>query len=392
MDAYNHFEYGDECFMFLDFNIDSSIFSILRKQPLKIAPGIYLASTPQHVLGLPAGKYEDSKVNVGLAEWFYPGFTFGSGIVNVCIKMDKTIPVEIRKRYFWLMIGALYLAKPLHMKIAGGFSYGNEEEGFLGKSPCKIPNQSNISLEMCFPSNDKCSLCYTEDDFKQAGIYFSRLIEINESRQTAPRPFFIIKAFLEAIFFERLVYASTIFSKLFPLIDSFSGNTLYKHEQYVSNRLSIFLNKIPSVFLERALTQEEIRMRIASIWRYHRGPDLHGYLKEIEFSKIGKSDQVVSQSELKDLFDLMEFSRLLIIKMIMLDEITFQDYCKIPLPLQRYSSSDEKMKSDQDREIKVKEFFDKSFLNTLSSMAYSDFKDTYMAENLEKNEELAVNN
>jgi hypothetical protein len=49
-------------------------------------------------------------------------------------------------RYFWLMIEALYLTKPLYINIAGSFSYGNEEDGFLGRTPGRIPHKSNISL------------------------------------------------------------------------------------------------------------------------------------------------------------------------------------------------------------------------------------------------------
>lgn len=62
------FAFDDRCFLFLNFKIDGSLFHQL---PIELAPGIYLASTPQHALALAAGKRADAKENIALAEWVW---------------------------------------------------------------------------------------------------------------------------------------------------------------------------------------------------------------------------------------------------------------------------------------------------------------------------------
>ena len=224
------------------------------------------------------------------------------------------------------MVSALYLTKPLYINIAGGFSYGNEEEGFLGRTPSRILKKSNISIDTFFShAKGENLLQYNEEDLKQAGVYFARFVEIFNSRKTASRPHYVLKAFFEATLWEHSVYASTSFSKLLPLIDSFTGNPTHKHEQKASTRLGLFLKELPSKFLKKPLSEEEIKSRVASIWQHHRGPDLHGYLKEPDAITSQDSNKIPADSEeLKDLFDLMEFSRLAIIKMLLLDDNFFQ--------------------------------------------------------------------
>ncbi len=172
------------------------------------------------------------------------------------------------------MVSALYLTKPLYINIAGGFSYGNEE---------------NL-------------LQYNEDDLKQAGVYFARFVQIFNARKTTPRPYYVLKAFFEATLWEHSIYASTSFSKLFPLIDSFTGNPTHKHEKQASTRLNLFLKEVPSRLLDKPLPEEEIKSRLASIWQLHRAPDLHGYLKEPDLpSSNGSNKKPVDNAELKDL-------------------------------------------------------------------------------------------
>jgi len=365
-----HFSFGDKCFLFTHFKIDGSLF---HKLPIELAPGIYLARTPQHALAQAAGRGSTERENIALAEWVYPGYGLGMGIVNACIKVDTTIPEHLRDRYFWLMVSALYLIKPIYMNISGSFSYGNAKEGFLGRTPSRILHKSNMSLDTFFSGVNL--LQYNEEEFKQARVYFERFVEIFNSRKTAPRPYYVLKAFFEATLWEPSIYASTSFSKLLPLIDSFTGNPTHKHELKASTRLSFFLKGLPSKFLKQPLSEEEIKLRIASIWQLHRGPDLHGYLKEPDTITSQDSNKIPADSEeLKDLFDLMEFSRLAIIKMLLLDERSFKEFCQIPIPKRRYSSKEERLADEASREELGKQFFeDKFYPNPKELLAYTDF-------------------
>ena len=371
----DEFDFDDKCFLFLNFKIDGSLFHQL---PIELAPGIYLASTPQHALAQAAGKGSTERENIALAEWVYPGYGLGMGIVNACIKIDSTVPSNLRDRYFWLMASALYLTKPLYINIAGGFSYGNEEEGFLGRTPSRILKKSNISLNTFFShAYGENLLQYNEEDLKQAGVYFARFVEIFNSRKTASRPYYVLKAFFEATLWENSVYASTSFSKLLPLIDSFTGNPTHKHELKASTRLALFLKELPSKFLKKPLSEEEIKSRVASIWQLHRGPDLHGYLKEPDAMTAQDSNKIPADSEeLKDLFDLMEFSRLAIIKMLLLDDGSFKEYCEIPIPKRKYSSKEERVADETTRDELGKRFFeDKSYPHPKELLAYTDFSE-----------------
>ncbi len=378
------FSFGDRCFLFLHFKIDGSFF---HKLPIELAPGIYLASTPQHALAQAAGKGSTERENIALAEWVYPGYGLGMGIVNACIKIDTTVPAHLRDRYFWLMASALYLTKPLYIKIAGGFTYGNEENGFLGRTPSRILHKSNISLDtFSSHANGENILQYNEENLKQAGVCFARFVEIFNSKKTAPRPYYILKAFFEATLWERSIYASTTFSKLFPLIDSFTGNPTHKHEKQASTRLSLFLKEVPSLLLDKPLFEEEIKSRIASIWQLHRAPDLHGYLKEPDLpSSSDSTKNLMDSGELKDLFDLMEFSRVAIIKMLLLDEASFQEYCQIPIPRRMYGPGNEKATDEAAREEAAKRFFEnKSYPSPEEMFAYTDF--AVVAESKEEEE------
>lgn len=369
----DQFFYHDSCYLFLNFKIDSSLFHQL---PIEIVPGISLASTPQHALGSATGKGSTERENIALAEWVYPGFGLGMGIINACIRIDASVPTNLRNRYFWFMMSALYLTKPLYMNISGSFLYGNEEEGFLGRTPSRILHKSNISLNTFFShSMGENLLQYTIEDLKQSAVYFTRFVEIFNSREAAPRPYYVLKAFFEATLWEHSIYASTSFSKLFPLIDSFTGNPTHKHDLKVSTRLSHFLIELPSQFRDKPLSEEEIKSRLATIWQKHRGPDLHGFLKEPAHRSSQDSNMIPTDSqELKDLFDLMEISRLAIIKMLLLNGSSFKEYCAIPIPKRSYSSQQEKSADECSRDELAKQFFeDKTYPHPKELLAYTDF-------------------
>lgn len=367
------FAQDDKCLLFSDIRIDPSLFS---KLPIELAPGISLALTPQHALACAAGRGPSKERNIGLAAWVYPGYGLEMGICNACLKIDATVPAALSDRYFWFMVEALYLTKPLHMHMAGSFAYGNEEDGFLGGTPKRIDHRSNISLNPFFShAKGENLLQYNEDDLKQAGIYYSHIVRIFNMGQTASRPNYILRAFFEATFWERSIYASTLFSKLFPLIDSFAGNPTHDHGKKISRRLSLFLNEVPGPFLEKPLSKEEIRLLSQSIWDSHRAPDLHGFLKEpnLPVADVTKQDPI-DRAELKDLFDLMELTRVCLIKMLLLDEAAFQEYCKIPMPLRKYKDKDTKINAEKAREAASKQFFEeKSYPSPKCMTAYTDF-------------------
>lgn len=368
---------GDKCFLFSSFSIDPALFLQL---PIQLYPGIYLALTPQHALARGGRKGASEREHIALAGWVYPGYGLGLGIVNACIKIDSTVPAELRDRYFWLMMGALFLTKPIYMHIAGSFEYGDAEDGFLGRVTNKIDHRTNICLDTFFSHTAQGTplLQYNEEDFQQATLYFAQLFRIFRSRHTASRPYFNLKSFLEAVLWERLHYASSSFSKLFPLIDSFVGNPTHDHCKKASFRLSAFLGEIPSVVLEKPLNKEEIAFRLQSIWDLHRAPDLHGYLKEPDLpSTNAEARNPIDRPELKDLFDLMELSRISIIKMLSLGESVLQDYCQIPIPRSKYVSKDEKKEAEKLREGMSRRFFEErthSFPN--STTAFTDFTAT----------------
>ncbi|MEG0036862.1 MAG: hypothetical protein RR796_03665 [Victivallaceae bacterium] len=135
---------GDTYFLFLCLKMDCLLFDRL---PIKLAPGISLVLTPLHALEQAAGYGSPERENIALADVVYPGFGLGGGLVNACIKIDSLVPANLRSRYFWFMVSALYLTKPLYINISGSFSYGNKKIGFLGKTPSRILKRSNISLD-----------------------------------------------------------------------------------------------------------------------------------------------------------------------------------------------------------------------------------------------------
>ncbi len=367
----NSFSTGDKCFLFSKFKIDPNLF---HKLPIELYPGIHLTLTPQHALHQGAGRNAKLKEHIALANWVYPGYGLNMGICNSCIKIDAGVKDSLRDRFFWLMLGALFLTKPLDLRITGSFTYGDEEAGLLGKNPSMINHRSNICLETNFRDGQKQNfLQYDEQDLNQAVLYFSRLVEIFNSIKTASRPFFVLKSFFEATLWERLLYASTIFSKFFPLIDALVGNPHHDHCKKASNRLSFFLEGVSSIQSKILLEKQQIKERIKSIWDLHRPPTAHGFLKKISFPQEHSIDQDTEEGqEFKDLFDLMEISRLAIIKILLLDKDIFHDYCQIPFSFV-YSSKEEKNDNNCKRNKQSTQFFERNYPNPDCLIAYTDF-------------------
>jgi hypothetical protein len=368
------FSEGDTVFLFSKLDIEESL---LHKLPFEIFPGIHLAPTPNRELVENTNPNISEKDHISLVSWIYPGYTLGMNECDVCIKIDKSVPKEIRENYFWRFATALLLAKPLYIKVEGSFVYGNEKNGFLGErlDMHMLGYRSNISLNSVYKyANEKFKLQYDEEDFKLAKMYFLRILEVVEQKD--PRPFNVLKTFSEAMFWEKLNYRSTIFSKLIPLIDSFSGNPNREHEKKVSERLSMFLQEIPSKLLEKPLTRDYIKGRIANIWRLHRSPNLHGHEKDTppvnslatdgatsDSLATNAKDDLLELKEVTDLFDLMEISRLAITKMLLLDAKSYQYYCAIP---------NSRPDNHNERNESSKQFFEGAYPNSSNLFTYID--------------------
>lgn len=305
--------------------------------PIPLAPGVFLASTPYHAVeqGAPAGS--KLELQVGLGAWVYPGHGIGMGVCHACIMVDASVSTEKALHYAWVMAAALYLAKPLYIHIGGFFRYGTPDDGLLGRTPHRIDHGSNVCLDAFSAHlNSQSLLHFDEHDLKRASRYFPLMLRVLDEESRFQRPYTNLRSFFKAVLWERLRFADSIFAELFSTIDSFAGNPTHKHRNKISANLSLFLDGIPSLITGSATTAQTYVIRLQTMWDRHRGSCKHGYRKSIpspvvqpqSVPKPSKKDLV----EMKDLFDLMEIARVSIIKMLLLEEATFQDYCLIPVP------------------------------------------------------------
>lgn len=367
----NHFNKGDKCFLFSHFPLDYSLFD---KLPLKICRGVSIVGTPHHALCKAAGKNADENENLALASYVYPEYALKCGSVHACIKIDKDIPDDQKDRLFWLMVGALAIVKPIFIDISGAFVYG-DQDGFICK-PERLNYRSNLSLDAI---KQQCNLDhnffrYNLHDFELVKIIFPKLLNIFRLRESSPRPFFNLMMFFQLALWEKLNYESTLFSKLFPLVDSFAGNPSYRQNEKVSSRLANFLSDVPYQLDQKQLSNEKIKNRLKYIWEIHRYPELHGHLKLP--SSQSMSNQVQSNFNFtKDLFDLFEISRLCIYKMLLLSESDFESYSKISIPLLGVSVGDAK-ESNKKRDEEADLFFDKTYNNAPELINLINFSTT----------------
>lgn len=320
---------GDHFLLYTHFPIEANLYNEL---PIRLADGLSLASTPYHAVARGAPEGSSSEWHTGLGAWVYPGHGLGMGQCHTCLKMDFSLSSAMGRRYGWVMAGALYLAKPIYTAIGGSFTYGTPEDGRLGRETNHINHRSNICLDSFFTcnSNDKPLLQYEKKDFALAGKFFHLILRCLEQRQQMPRLYLVLQRFLEAVLWERLHYTSSSFSKLFPALDAFAGNPPRHHANRVSRRLGLFLSDIPSIITGVPFTALEIETRLKAIWDDHRPPGIHGYIKDITFP--GSSTKPEPSTETKDLFDLMEITRMAIVKMLLLEPAIFQEYNQIAIP------------------------------------------------------------
>lgn len=353
---------GDHFLLYTHLPIDGSLYSHL---PIRLADGVSLASTPYHAVARGAPEGSSPERHVGLGAWVYPGHGLGMGQCHACLKMDASLSSPVTRRYGWAMAGALYLAKPIYTAIGGSFTYSTPEDGLLGRETDHINHRSNICLDSFFTynANDRSLLQYEKEDFALAGRLFPLILRCLEQRQQMPRPYLILQRFLEAVLWERLHYASSSFSKLFPALDAFAGNPPRHHANRVSRRIGLFLSNTRSIITGAPLTAQEIETRLKAIWDDHRPPGIHGYVKDISFPSSNIKPK--PSPEIKDLFDLMEITRMAVVKMLLLEPTAFQEYNQIAIP----------KKVDDAAEIRTAlsdTFFEKTYPSPQELGAYTD--------------------
>lgn len=287
------------------------------------------------------------------------------GQCHACLKVDPSHSVEMARRYGWAMVGALHLAKPIRVVIGGSFTYGKLEYGLLGRETNHINHRTNVCLDSFFSHdvNNKLLLQYEKEDFALAGKLFPLILNCLAQRQQMPRPYSILQLFFEAVIWERLHYANSSFSKLFPLLDAFVGNPSRHHAHRVASRLGLSLANTPSAITGKSFTSQEVETRLKAIWDDHRPPGLHGYVKDLSFP--GSSSRPKITPEIKDLFDLLEIARISVIKMLLLDPSVFQAYNEIPIPQKSNDDAEKRNAASTD-------FFAHNYLSPKDIVAYTD--------------------
>ena len=368
----NAFNEGDSCYLFTAFPWHISLFN---QFPLKIMEGVYLTQVPSHALAMPRNRTTTSSIyeNIALAEWVASGFNLKLGPSKVCIHIKNFIPSEIRDKMFWSIIGSLFLVKPLFIHVSGSFIYGNENEWL--KNPGKYDLRSNFHFDTS--SLNKSSNNYSEynhQDIEKLKFVLPYFLNYYISNKNS-RYFYNVQIFLQAIIFEKLSYKSSIYSKLFPLLDSLAGNPHFAHGDKVSERLSSFLADIP-FYNNCSASKKIINDRLLYIWSLHRTPELHGHLKEImppgpNFISSNQLEVFPHDNDYKDLLDLADISRIAFLKTLLLEKDSLEEYFRIPIPLTGKSPKEAKKENDE-RDSKAKTFFAKTHKNSEMLCFYSD--------------------
>lgn len=116
----------DKYFLFNHFEFENSLY---RKLPFLINPYIsicYHEIDWRCVARAGATKEE----NIALACLVYPTFGLpGIGVCCRCIKINSIVPEK--DRFFWSAITALFIVKPLFLRITAAFDFGDREMGFI---------------------------------------------------------------------------------------------------------------------------------------------------------------------------------------------------------------------------------------------------------------------
>lgn len=367
----NAFSQGDMCFLFTQFPLDHH--SIDISKPFEIHDGIYLVRTPP--FDIPPDLSNKAKArNIALTEWINPGFHLGLGMCHTSIKVNSVVPYKMRGKYFWTFITALLLVKPLFIHIAGTFIYGDAETDFIN-TPGKLDLRSNLFFDLSqYKIQPQSWLSYNAQDIKMAKNLFPIILHYWNPNNNL-RLSYIIQQFQQALIFEKLHYASSIYSKLFPLVDSLAGNPKGLHHEYVSKRLGKFSTGVLSNETNKGITEEEITKRLKYIWELHRYPELHGHIKESIYPNPdipNSSPNLFPNDEnIKDLRDLAEIARVCLLKIFLLNEHDRNEYCKILIP-ETGKSQKEAKKNNEDRTGQADAFFGKSYSNSNELIFYSN--------------------
>ena len=363
---------GDKCFLLSKLPFDVSFIDQL---PFEISPGIHFIQTPKYALESSTLFSAPKEEHMAWSGWIYPAYGLpGIEVWDVCLKIDKDAKIDEKAKNlcFWMAITALYLVKPLFISVAGSFIYGDKKIGFLETAE-RIDLRSNICLEgRSEYFSGQNALSYNKTDLDQAKLIFPVLVKTILSQKTTPRDFFNLRTFLQATFWDKLNYEGSIFGKLFPFLDSFTGNPHKNHSTKVSERVSKFLAQTPISFSKDSLTEDCIKSRLSFIWEVHRYPELHGHYKEpFTISTANSSITQIHSDFGKDLFDLFEISRLCLLKMLLLENADLQTYSQIPIPS---TGLDPKTAAplNSNRGIMTESFFKKSYPTPKCLTSYSD--------------------
>jgi hypothetical protein len=321
---------GDKIFLFYDFPIADELY---EKLPLTITSGIQLIKSPS--LDNASGS-DDIKENLALAGYVYPGYGLrGTKLCPVSIKIDANIHVSNEKMdlLFWSTILAFIITKPLFIHVIGFYIHG--ENGFHKGQCNRIDLRSNISLDVLAQDNQE-NLQYATENLAQVINLLPQIYNLLDSPDKHPRAYYNLVTFLAVAITEKLYLESTAFSRLFTVLDSFSGNTNNKHNVRISSRVANFI-------IDKSASQpvDELKLQkyLQDQWEIHRTPDIHGHVKLICPDPTQPQKNTFNLNYTEDLFNIFEITRFALLKMLLLPDNDFNSYSKIPL--QKFAQQDQ---------------------------------------------------
>ncbi len=356
----NIFHKGDSCFLFRSFPLDYKLHNLVEN-PIKIHENIYLVQTPSIL------NNTKTKETIATTEWICQGFHLGIGYSHVSIKIDSL--EESREKLFWSTIVAFFLVKPLFIHISGQFNYGDPDNNFIN-NPGKYDLRSNLSFSLSqFNTQPQNWLSYNTQDIENVKRILPSLLDCCNDNINL-RQFFNIQMFLQIFFFEKLHFASSLYQKLFPLLDSLAGNP---SDFNVSERLGKFLADISFNEGTNRTSETLVKDRLAHIWGLHRYPEVHGHIKEnyLKADIANSANIFPDKNNSKDLMDLAEMARVSFLKILLLDESNRKKYDNIPIPPTGKSRSEAK-NENKFRDMQAESFFNCEYNNSDILVFYSD--------------------
>jgi len=319
---------GDKIYLFYHLPIDATVFT---KLPITLAPGIQLIVTPS--LENAAGSHNQQE-NIALAGYVYPGYGLpGFGVCKFAIKVDAHPKVSDKEmnHLLWTTLLGFILIKPLFIHIMGTYIYG--ENGFKKGRCGRFDLRSNLCLEI-LKNNQNTK--YTEDDIIQISNIIPKINNILSCPNKYPRQYYNLNTFMALAITEKLCQEGTIFSRLFTVLDSFTGNTGHKHNTRVATRIAKFIIDKAS---NQPIAENVLQKYLQDQWEIHRTPDIHGHLKATIPDQAQPEIMSINNHFTQDLFNIFEITRFALLKMLLLPDNDFNSYSKIPL--QKFAQQDQ---------------------------------------------------